>query len=113
MPRSFAEQQARRYAKAKYTYDPSKEGYGDADQWAAAFEHVMGFDEATKRMKQDSPLSIMGFAQMPTLKELKVRYRQLMLQHQECLRANATEEQQTKVKLIIAAYTILEKRLNP
>ena len=105
--RSFAD------AFAKYkTYDPSKEGYGDESQWGAAFDHRMGMDEAHERLKADNPLSILGLTVMPaTLVDLKQVYRKLIMKNQEALRGNASEEQQTMIRRIIAAYTVLEDRL--
>lgn len=96
---------------AKYkTYDTS-EGFGSADEWARGFDQTMGHEEATSRVKGKDPLSIMGFTKLPTFDELKRAYRKLVMSKQHCLHLDASQAEQDEIKEIIAAYTVLEKRL--
>lgn len=88
------------------TYSPEKEGFGSVSAWSAAWES-MGFAEAVKVVAGDDPLSIMGFAALPTLDELKQAYRKLMKIHHPDAGGDPEE-----AKRIIAAYTILNDRLS-
>lgn len=97
---------------SKYkTYDTSK-GFGSVDEWSKAFDDRMGIDEANKRVGDDNPLSIMGLTALPATADiLKSVYRKLMLKNQEAHRHDATADAQEKLKKIIAAYTVLLKRI--
>lgn len=91
-------------------YDPSIEGFGSVNEWRQAWEQKMGVEQATAVLGENDPLTLLGFTAMPTKAELKKRYYKLCLQHQDCFRANATDEQQARAKEIIAAYSILEDK---
>jgi hypothetical protein len=95
------------------TYDPRKEGYGSIDDWGAAFNARMNVEEAAAAMGSDNPYVILGWlgTKLPTMDELKKIYRKLMLANQEKMRADSSEADQSFIKSIIAAYTILEDRI--
>jgi hypothetical protein len=91
------------------TYNPAEQGYGNVESWASAWQQKMGTEEANTILADNDPLTILGFVSMPTLQELKTRYRKLVLQYRECFHPEAPADQQEKAKGIIAAYTILLK----
>lgn len=93
------------------TYDV-KDGYGSAEEWSSAFNERMNFDQAVDHIKSDSPLAILGLATTPTVLELKRRYRELMKEHQDSFRADASTKDQEVVQKIIAAYTVLLKQIS-
>ena len=94
------------------TYSPEKEGYGNVQNWSAAFDERMGYDDATRFVGTDNPLTILGLTKLPgTMEELKKVYRKLIMANQEGQRANATPEAQEIVKRIIAAYSLLATRI--
>jgi hypothetical protein len=94
------------------TYDTS-EGFGSVSDWNKAFKYRMGVDEAKTFVGDNSPLDILDFVSMPTLNELKAKYRQIMMKNQHWHRQDASEDDQKKLKEVIGAYTILENKLNP
>lgn len=89
------------------TYDDSN-GRGSVKEWRESFESKMGLDEAQKIIKNNDPLIVLGFSQMPDLSELKTRYRKLVME-------NHPDKGGSTIlcKKIIAAFTVLEKRLRP
>lgn len=87
------------------TYDPAKEGFGSVKQWSASWES-MGFDEAVTRVGSEDPLAILGFTALPSYDELKRAYRKLIMKHHPDAGGD-----EAMAKKIIAAYTVLEKRL--
>jgi DnaJ family protein C protein 7 len=99
--RTFAETLAR-----YKTYDVAKHGYGSVAEWSRQFDERMGFDEATKRVDKNDPLTILGLLHLPTMAELKLVFRKLILIHHPD--RGGSEEQ---AKLIIAAYTVLTDRI--
>jgi DnaJ-class molecular chaperone len=88
------------------TYDVAKHGYGSVAEWSRQFDERMGFDEATKRVDKNDPLTILGLLHLPTMAELKLVFRKLILIHHPD--RGGSEEQ---AKLIIAAYTVLTDRI--
>jgi DnaJ-domain-containing protein 1 len=87
-------------------YDPETEGFGDVSQWQEAFEQKMGHDEAAKTIADQKPLEILGFKVMPTVHELKKRYRALMMVHHPD-RGGEIEV----ARKIIAAFTLVMEEL--
>lgn len=88
------------------TYDDS-EGRGSVDQWRSAFNTRMNLDEAKRIIKENDPLIILGLDKIPDLNTLKNIYRKLMLENHPDRGGDPI-----KCKKIIAAYTVLEKKLN-
>lgn len=86
------------------TYDNS-EGHGSVQQWRSAFNTKMNLEEA-KKFLQDDPFQILGLTELPNLINLKNIYRKLMLENHPDRGGDPI-----KCKKIIAAYTILEKRI--
>ena len=62
----------------------------------------MGAAEASKVVKQDDPLKILGFDSMPSKAELDSRYRQLAMKHHPDHGGTASQ-----FKLIHAAWSLL------
>ena len=87
------------------TYDDS-EGRGSVDQWRSAFNTRMNLDEAKRIIKENDPLIILGLDKIPDLNTLKNIYRKLMLENHPDRGGDPI-----KCKKIIAAYTVLEKKL--
>ena len=86
------------------TYDNS-EGHGSVQQWRSAFNTKMNLEEA-KKFLQDDPFQILGLTELPNLINLKNIYSKLMLENHPDRGGDPI-----KCKKIIAAYTILEKRI--
>jgi hypothetical protein len=87
-------------------YDPTEEGYGSVTDWSAAFNERMGYAEATRVLRDDDPLVIMGFTVLPSMDELKKAYRKLIKINHPDAGGNAKT-----AMLIIAAYAVLEDRI--
>jgi len=87
------------------TYDDSK-GHGCVSEWRDAFEARMGIDEAKKIMRESDPLAVLGLSTIPSLNELKNLYRKLMKEHHPDKGGDPQ-----MCKKIIAAYTVLERRM--
>ena len=105
MPKSFAEKLA-----GYKQYDPKKEGYGSVDEWRAAWDEVMGHEEAMGFLGVESPLTIMGFDEMPDAATLKKRYRELMLKNHPD--KNPGDPGATLMtQKIVAAYSELTRKL--
>jgi len=52
------------------TYDDSQ-GRGNIEEWKNSFNDQMNINEAEKLIRQENPLSILGFSEMPTKDQLK------------------------------------------
>jgi hypothetical protein len=87
------------------TYDDSR-GRGGVAEWRDAFEARMGIDEAKRIMRESDPLKTLGLDKMPSIHELKNLYRKLMKEHHPDKGGDPQ-----KCKKIIAAYTVLERRI--
>lgn len=61
------------------TYDPKVEGYGNVNEWRAAWEHRMGSEAAKIALDKADPLQVLGFTSMPDKVELDKRYRELVM----------------------------------
>jgi hypothetical protein len=98
---------------SKYkTYDPEKEGYGHRTQWKQAFNERMGYEEAKEvfgnRNEMSQSLDELELTEMPkSLADLKSVYRKLIFKHHPDRGGDTAKAQR-----IIAAYTILEKKLS-
>lgn len=93
-------------------YDPTTEGYGNKRQWQRVFSERMGFDEATRIIKDQemSPWEILGIAQGATATEIKVAYRKLVMQWHPDRNSHRELEATEMMKKINAAYTILTEK---
>lgn len=87
------------------TYDPEKEGYGDAKQWQKAFDARMGFDEACEVLNSKDPHTILGLVKGCDLADIKKAFRKLAKMYHPDV--NPSPDAHTKMQEIIAAYTIL------
>ena len=95
------------------TYDPAVEGYGHASQWHALFDAVMNGEQATTVFKSHSrtPLEVLGFLAMPTMTELKTKYRAMVRDLSASFGANPSKEETAQATIVIAAYTIIKEQL--
>ena len=87
------------------TYDDTK-GRGSVADWSHAFETRMGLDEAKKIMRENDPLMVLGLESMPDMNLLKNTYRRLVMENHPDRGGDPI-----MCKTIIAAFTVLEKRL--
>lgn len=91
---------------ARYKRYDESQGRGSVDQWRKAFNTRMGYNEAQGIVKDQDPLAVLGLDSEPTEVELRALYGRLMLVHHPDRGGDAV-----KCKLIIAAYTIVLKRI--
>lgn len=87
------------------TYDDSH-GRGSVSQWRDAFETRMGMDEARRIVRDTDPYLILGLDAEASIHDLKSKYRQLMMENHPDRGGDPA-----LCKKIIAAFTVLEKRL--
>lgn len=87
------------------TYDDTH-GRGSVEEWKSSFNSKMNSSDARKVLNEEDPVTLLGFSQMPTLRELNLVYRKLMMTHHPDRGGDPI-----LCKKIIAAYTILENRL--
>lgn len=87
------------------TYDDSH-GRGNVQEWRRAFDTRMNLDEAKQIVRDNDPLIILGLVELPSLAVLKNIYRKLMLENHPDRGGDPV-----KCKKIIAAFTILEKKV--
>ena len=87
------------------TYDDTK-GRGSVAEWSHAFETRMGLDEARKIMREGDPLAVLGLASMPDMTLLKATYRKLVMENHPDRGGDPI-----LCKKIIAAFTVLEKKI--
>jgi len=93
------------------TYNPDKEGYGDASEWQAAFQERMGFEQAQKVVGGDDPYAILCVSKSASWNEIKKAHRKLvMLYHPD--RNPGDKEAEEKFLKVQAAYEVLEHRRN-
>jgi DnaJ-domain-containing protein 1 len=93
------------------TYDPSVEGYGNAEQWKQAFNQRMSIDDATKIIGKNDPFSLLGLTLKATAEEAKKAFRKLAMQYHPDKNQNDLETATKKMQELLAAYTIVKKRL--
>ena len=87
------------------TYDPDREGYGNASQWRQTFFKSMTPDEAARILMSRDPYEILEIPYRASMAEIKAAFKKLILKwHPDRNKdPKATEISQ----LIIAAYTYL------
>lgn len=93
------------------TYDPNKDGYGNAKQWRGDFHAAMGFEEAEEILRatpDDTPLGILGLSGQPTWNEIKKAYRRMARKYHPDV--NKSPDATDQMKKINAAYVILERQ---
>lgn len=62
------------------TYNPEKEGYGNASQWRSNFRARMNPDECKRILEEDEPYTILGFSHHKiTFPEIKKAYRKMAI----------------------------------
>lgn len=93
----------------KKRYNPAKEGYGNPDQWKAAFDARMGLDEAKETLGDKDPYAILGLKSIVTWDEIKSAYRKLAMKYHPD-RNPGDKDAATKFKEVQAAYELLEER---
>jgi len=100
------------YNRPDRQYDPSVEGYGNPEQWNAAFRTRLGLDEAKRVLKDLDPWTILGVSRDATWHEIRKAYKKLAAHSHPDWQANHPEEKLTvdDFKQIQAAYEILEAR---
>jgi hypothetical protein len=87
------------------TYD-EQHGRGNVQEWRRAFDTRMNLDEAKQIVRDNDPLIILDLVELPSLAVLKNIYRKLMLENHPDRGGDPV-----KCKKIIAAFTILEKKV--
>jgi DnaJ-class molecular chaperone len=87
------------------TYNPKKQGYGNASQWNRAFNARMGVDEAKKTLGDTDPLLVLELSGTPTWDEIKKQYRKLVMKYHPDRGGDADS-----FKRVQAAYELLEKK---
>jgi len=92
------------------TYDPDKEGYGDASQWNAAFSERMGLNQARQTLKDKDPLTVLGLSVGASWEEVKKAYRQKVMEFHPDRNPGNVAEARAKFDQVQAAYEILEDR---
>jgi DnaJ-domain-containing protein 1 len=90
------------------TYNPEVEGYGNEDQWNAAFKHRMGWDEAKTILNNDDAYSILGIVFGSTFAEIKSAFRKMAMKYHPD--RNPGVDTTEKMQKIIAAYTLLTSK---
>ena len=87
------------------TYDATH-GHGSVSEWRDAFETRMGLDEARRIVRDSDPYLTLGLDTEASIHEIKSRYRQLMMENHPDRGGDPST-----CKKIIAAFTVLEKRM--
>ena len=87
------------------TYDDSQ-GRGNVNEWGKAFQTRMGQGEARQIIRDNDPLVILGLDSMPDMATLEKVYRKLVMENHPDKGGD-----HLRCKEIIAAYTILKKKL--
>ena len=79
MTRTKSNKPKKGFCEGYKTYNPTTEGYGDANQWKEAFNQRMGYDEAVNVLGDDSAYSILGIMIGASLAEIKTQYRKMAM----------------------------------
>jgi DnaJ-domain-containing protein 1 len=95
-------------------YDPDTEGFGHPDQWKAAFNERMGFEEAQRvvRAQSRSPRQILGVGLAATWAEIGKAYRKKVVEcHPDRIATTGmtAEEAHEALKRVNAAYSVLAR----
>jgi DnaJ-class molecular chaperone len=108
MARPKSNKPKRGFCDGYKTYDPTVEGYGDANQWQQAFNQRMGYDEAKNILSDENPYTILEILVGASLAEIKTQYRKMAMKwHPDRNPGVNTTEMMQK---IIAAYTFLTEK---
>ena len=96
------------------TYEPEKEGYGNASQWQQEFSQRIGLQQANSILKGQDPYAVLGLSSTATWQEIEKAYREkttLRRKRRNIARSNSNEETtETDLKLVQAAYEVLEEK---
>jgi DnaJ-domain-containing protein 1 len=87
------------------TYNPRKEGYGNADDWRGAFFERLGFDKAVEVLGEDDPMVLFGLREDASWEDVCRTYRRLARENHPDLGGSVT-----MMKKINAAFEVLERR---
>lgn len=95
------------------TYDPYTEGFGSPRQWRQQFRQTMGFDEATKIVKdgKTTPEAILGVSRGASWPEVQSAFKRRALEcHPDrcAVHGLSAEEATEKFKRLMAALTLLQ-----
>jgi hypothetical protein len=114
MPRAAAKPKAKRSFQdlfAKYeTYNPEVEGFGNPEQWKAAFQDRMNLGEARETLRGKGPRGILGVSATATWEEIAKAFKKRIIEvHPDrCKVTGLTVEEATRLsKEVVAAYSIL------
>ncbi len=99
---------------SRYHYDPDVEGFGTPDQWKAAFNERMGFEEAERvvRAQSRSPREILGVGLSATWGEIAKAYRRKVVEcHPDriAITGMTAAEANEALKRVNAAYSLLAR----
>lgn len=95
------------------TYDPEVEGYGSPKAWRAAFQSIMGLDEARQTVGSRTPEEMLGTVVGASWTVILSAFRATL---RDCHPDRCTEHGLSydvateRTKLVIAAYTVLKAR---
>lgn len=92
------------------TYDPATEGFGNPDEWKAAFRERVTLGEAHEILRGKNPRAILGVSARATKAEITKAWRRKMLEvHPDRIRVTGLSPEQAHrlSKEAVAAYTIL------
>lgn len=92
------------------TYDPSKEGFGNAADWRDCFFERLGIDRAIEVLGEDDPHVILGVAVNAPWEEVQKAYRRLARKHHPDMNRGREDEAKKEFQTIQAAYEVLEQK---
>lgn len=99
-------------AAARRRYDPTVDGYGNPDQWKAAFHERMGIEEAQRVVGTRGPRQILGVSATATWDDIVKAYRKRMLEvHPDRIASTGLSpaEALRLTKDVNAAFAVLAK----
>ena len=89
------------------TYDPDREGYGNAGQWKGAFYQRMSPDEATRILNEEDPYQVLGIKRGCSLIDIKKAYKKMAMKWHPDKNPDNIAKSEAMMKKINAAYTLL------
>lgn len=89
------------------TYNPHKEGYGNATDWASAFSARMGIKEATETLGSKDPYVLLGLNRDATWDEIRSAHRKMVMKWHPDRHLDDKQEAERMFKIIQAAYEVL------